>query len=139
MAATYPDGFTPRTEHLAPVEILKLLVGTFWVDVIWLVAGFYAALHLADWNYLSVAAVVLLCDGAYWSSRPALRRFRENRLDDQMGSWTYDGTFQSTPEQRRERITENWTVAAGFTLLIVGTVVGNALPLALTGLLPFGK
>jgi hypothetical protein len=115
-----------------------LLVSTYWVDVLWLSATTYAAIHLRNWDLLGIGAAVVLCDGAYLSTRPALRRFRENRVDDQLGSWTFDGGTFSTPEQRRERIVENWTVAAGFGLLIVGTLFGSAVPLTLKVIVPFG-
>jgi hypothetical protein len=137
MPAAYPEGWTPRTERLANREIAWLLVSTFWVDVLWIGAAFFAAVNMRDWNYLGIGAAVVLCDGAYWSTRPALRRFRENRIDDPLGSWTADGGTQSTPQQRRERIVENWRVAGGFAFLVLGTLIGNSLPLALTALAPF--
>jgi hypothetical protein len=132
----------PMTVQLGRVVVRRLLTSLLWPDALWLIVTVWAAIHQRQWGWLGVGGTVLAIDGALLSTWPALKRFTENRVDDTASPAVLpDGmvNMQFLMVEAPTKAAENWMVAAGFIVLVVGMIVGSALPFTLDQLLPFAK
>src|ERR1017187_9871380 len=76
----------PMTVKLGPTVVRSLLVRRLWLDVLLLAVTFWAAIYRKNWGWLGVGGAILSIHGAWLSTFPALKRFRDDRIDDSMSS-----------------------------------------------------
>jgi hypothetical protein len=105
----------PSIVNLNPRRLGNIFLRTVWLDVLILALTVMAATH--DPNWLGVGGAVLAIDGTILAVRPTY-------TDTQ----PYNGSADSKKTPGTQKLEAEWLPKISLILIVVGTLVGGALP-----------